>query len=122
MSFCCARSNSASSSGDWPGMNIRKSAPSFAFLIKNAKDGALFLMFMPGQSPLLEALLDRAQQNDIYVRGVVSTMMASKNGDIVSVGGEVVKSGAPKRSFHDDVQLPHGVDARNEPSWADVEF
>jgi hypothetical protein len=91
-------------------------------LIKNAKEGALFLMFMPGQSPLLEALLDRAQQNDIYVRGVVSTMMASKNGDIVSVGGEVVKSGAPKQSFHDDVQLPHGVDAQNEPSWADVEF
>ena len=91
-------------------------------LIKNAKDGALFLMFMPGQSPLLEALLDRAQQNDIYVRGVVSTMMASKNGDIVSVGGEVVKSGAPKQSFHDDVQLPDGVDPQNEPSWADVEF
>ncbi|SEC42979.1 phospholipase D-like domain-containing protein [Bradyrhizobium erythrophlei] len=91
-------------------------------LIKNAKDGALFLMFMPGQSPLLDALLVRAQQNDIYVRGVVSTMMASKNGDIVSVGGEVVKSGAPQQSFHDDVQLPHGVSATNEPSWADVEF
>ncbi|MBR0801067.1 hypothetical protein JQ615_37475 [Bradyrhizobium jicamae] len=91
-------------------------------LIGNAKSGALFLMFMPGQSPLLEALLDRAQQNDIYVRGVVSTVMASKNGDIVSVGGEVVKSGAPAQSFHDDVQLPHGVSATNEPSWADVEF
>ncbi|WP_200914626.1 phospholipase D-like domain-containing protein [Bradyrhizobium viridifuturi] len=91
-------------------------------LIKNAKDGALFLMFMPGQSPLLSALLDRAQQNDVYVRGVVSTMMASKNGDIVSVGGQVVKSGAPAQSFHDDVQLPHGVNATNEPSWADVEF
>ncbi|UGY04062.1 phospholipase D-like domain-containing protein [Bradyrhizobium quebecense] len=91
-------------------------------LIKNAKDGALFLMFMPGQSPLLDALLVRAQQSDIYVRGVVSTMMASKSGDIVSVGGEVVKSGAPKQSFHDDVQLPHGVSATNEPSWADVEF
>ncbi|WP_420964752.1 phospholipase D-like domain-containing protein [Bradyrhizobium sp. B120] len=91
-------------------------------LIKNAKGGALFLMFMPGQSPLLDSLLDRAQQNDIYVRGVVSTMMPSKNGNIVSVGGEVVKSGAPQQSFHDDVQLPHGVSATNEPSWADVEF
>ncbi|ERF85986.1 hypothetical protein JQ559_03300 [Bradyrhizobium viridifuturi] len=91
-------------------------------LIKNAKDGALFLMFMPGQSPLLSALLDRAQQNDMYVRGVVSTMMPSKNGNIVSVGGQVVKSGAPAQSFHDDVQLPHGVNATNEPSWADVEF
>ncbi|MFV2384056.1 hypothetical protein ACNIUS_24250, partial [Escherichia coli] len=78
-------------------------------------------MFMPGQSPLLSALLDRAQQNDMYVRGVVSTMMPSKNGNIVSVGGQVVKSGAPAQSFHDDVQLPHGVHATNEPSWADVE-
>jgi phosphatidylserine/phosphatidylglycerophosphate/cardiolipin synthase-like enzyme len=91
-------------------------------LIKNAKSGAAFLMFMPGQSPLLEALLDRAQQNDIYVRGVVSTMMPSKNGDIVSVGGQVVKSGSPPQEFHDDVQLPHGVSAQNEPSWADIEF
>ncbi|MDH2380520.1 phospholipase D-like domain-containing protein [Bradyrhizobium sp. CER78] len=91
-------------------------------LIKNARDGALFLMFMPGQSPLLSALLDRAQQNDVYVRGVVSTMMASKNGNIVSVGGQVVKSGAPAQSFHDDVQLPHNVNPTNEPSWADVEF
>jgi phosphatidylserine/phosphatidylglycerophosphate/cardiolipin synthase-like enzyme len=91
-------------------------------LIKNAKDGALFLMFMPGQSPLLDALLGRAQDNDIYVRGVVSSVTPSKNGDIASVGGEVVKSGAPTQSFHDDVQLPHGVSATNEPSWADVEF
>ena len=91
-------------------------------LIKNAKSGAVFLMFMPGQSPLLEALLGRAQQNDIYVRGVVSTMMPSKNGDIVSVGGQVVKSGSPPQEFHDDVQLPHGVSAQNEPSWADIEF
>jgi phosphatidylserine/phosphatidylglycerophosphate/cardiolipin synthase-like enzyme len=91
-------------------------------LIKNAKDGALFLMFMPGQSPLLDALLSRAQDNDIYVRGVVSSVTPSKNGDIASVGGQVVKSGAPTQSFHDDVQLPHGVSATNEPSWADVEF
>jgi phosphatidylserine/phosphatidylglycerophosphate/cardiolipin synthase-like enzyme len=79
-------------------------------------------MFMPGQSPLLDALLGRAQDNDIYVRGVVSSVTPSKNGDIASVGGEVVKSGAPTQSFHDDVQLPHGVSATNEPSWADVEF
>jgi phosphatidylserine/phosphatidylglycerophosphate/cardiolipin synthase-like enzyme len=91
-------------------------------LINGAKDGALFLMFMPGQSPLLDALLGRAQQNDVYVRGVVSTMMPSQNGTIVSVGGQVVKSGSPPQEFHDDVQLPHGVSVQNEPSWADVEF
>ena len=91
-------------------------------LIGGAKEGALFLMFMPGQSPLLDALLDRSQKNDIYVRGVVSTMMPSKNGDIVAVGGQVVKSGAPSQSFHDNVELPAGVSAADQPSWADIEF
>jgi phosphatidylserine/phosphatidylglycerophosphate/cardiolipin synthase-like enzyme len=91
-------------------------------LIAGAKEGALFLMFMPGQSPLLSALLDRSKQNDIYVRGVVSTMMPSQNGDIVAVGGQVVKSGAPAQSFHDNVQLPAGVSAQDHPSWADTEF
>jgi phosphatidylserine/phosphatidylglycerophosphate/cardiolipin synthase-like enzyme len=91
-------------------------------LIAGAKEGALFLMFMPGQSPLLSALLDRSKQNDIYVRGVVSTMMPSKNGDIVAVGGQVVKSGAPAQAFHDNVHLPAGVTAQDHPSWADTEF
>jgi phosphatidylserine/phosphatidylglycerophosphate/cardiolipin synthase-like enzyme len=91
-------------------------------LIAGAKEGALFLMFMPGQSPLLEALLGRSQQNDIYVRGVVSTMMPSKNGDIVAVGGQVVKSGAPAQSFHDNVHLPAGVSAKDRPSWEETEF
>jgi phosphatidylserine/phosphatidylglycerophosphate/cardiolipin synthase-like enzyme len=91
-------------------------------LIAGAKQGALFLMFMPGQSPLLSALLDRSKQNDIYVRGVISTMMPTKNGDIVAVGGQVVKSGAPAQSFHDNVQLPAGVSAKDHPSWEETEF
>ena len=91
-------------------------------LIAGAQEGALFLMFMPGQSPLLEALLGRSQQNDIYVRGVISTMMPTKNGDIVVVGGQVVKSGAPAQAFHDNVQLPAGVSAKDHPSWEETEF
>jgi phosphatidylserine/phosphatidylglycerophosphate/cardiolipin synthase-like enzyme len=91
-------------------------------LIAGAKEGALFLMFMPGQSPLLGALLDRSKQNDIYVRGVVSTMMPTNNGDIVAVGGQVVKSGAPAQSFHDNVHLPAGVSAKDHPSWEETEF
>jgi phosphatidylserine/phosphatidylglycerophosphate/cardiolipin synthase-like enzyme len=91
-------------------------------LIAGAKAGALFLMFMPGQSPLLGALLDRAQQNNIYVRGVVSTVMPTKTGDIVAVGGRVVKSGAPSQEFHDDVTLPAGVSAKDHPSWEETEF
>ena len=94
-------------------------------LIAGAKEGALFLMFMPGQSPLLSALLDRAQKNDIYVRGVVSSVTPPKNatdGDITKVGGEVVKSGAPPQSFHDDVPLPSGISDNDKPSWAETEF
>jgi len=92
-------------------------------LIHGAKHGALFLMFMPGQSPLLKALLDRVRNNDIYVRGVVSTVNpAKKDGDVGSVGGQVVKSGAPAQEFHDDVLLPAGVSENDKPSFAETEF
>jgi phosphatidylserine/phosphatidylglycerophosphate/cardiolipin synthase-like enzyme len=91
-------------------------------LIAGAKEGVLFLMFMPGQSPLLDALLDRAQKNDIYVRGVVSSIRPSEKGDITKVGGQVVKSGAPAQSFHDDVELPSGINEDDKPSWAETEF
>ena len=92
-------------------------------LIARAKHGALFLMFMPGQSPLLNALLARVVQNDLYVRGVVSSVNAPKKaGDIGSVGGQVVKSGAPSQAFHDNVLLPAGLDVADKPSWAEAEF
>jgi phosphatidylserine/phosphatidylglycerophosphate/cardiolipin synthase-like enzyme len=91
-------------------------------LIAGAKQGALFLMFMPGQSPLLDALLDRVKQNNIYVRGVVSTITPSNKGDISAVGGQVVKSGAPAQAFHDNVELPAGVSIEDDPSWEETEF
>src|SRR5260370_5428668 len=91
-------------------------------LIARAKEGALFLMFMPGQSPLLGALLDRVKTNDIYVRGVVSSLTPSANGDITKVGGEEVKSGAPPQSFHDDVPLPSGISEKDKPSWEETGF
>ena len=87
-----------------------------------ATAGILFLMFMPGQSPLLGALLDRVLQNDIYVRGVVSRVQPSKTGNIVSVGGQVVKSGAPPQAFHRNVFLPSGISEDDKPSWAEAEF
>jgi phosphatidylserine/phosphatidylglycerophosphate/cardiolipin synthase-like enzyme len=92
-------------------------------LIAKATEGILFLMFTPGQSPLLKALLERVQKNDVYVRGVVSNVTTSKNGgEIGSVGGQVVKSGAPPQEFHHDVELPAGVSERDKPSWAETEF
>jgi phosphatidylserine/phosphatidylglycerophosphate/cardiolipin synthase-like enzyme len=92
-------------------------------LIAGATEGILFLMFMPGQSPLLQALLDRVEKNDIYVRGVVSSVTTSKNGGTIgSVGGQVIKSGAPAQEFHNDVELPAGVSEGDKPSWAETEF
>ncbi|HEV2628568.1 MAG TPA: phospholipase D-like domain-containing protein [Pseudolabrys sp.] len=94
-------------------------------LIAGAKHGILFLMFAPGNSPLLKALLDRVLKNDIYVRGVVSRVVPPKNptdGDVTKVGGEVVKSGAPAQDFYDDVTLPSGVSAEDHPSWEETEF
>jgi phosphatidylserine/phosphatidylglycerophosphate/cardiolipin synthase-like enzyme len=94
-------------------------------LIAGAKEGALFLMFMPGQSPLLKALLDRVRKNDIYVRGVVSSITSPKDpkdGDVTKIEGQVVKSGAPAQSFHDDVPLPSGISEDDKPSWAETEF
>jgi phosphatidylserine/phosphatidylglycerophosphate/cardiolipin synthase-like enzyme len=90
-------------------------------LIKGAKQGCLFLMFTPGQSPLLSAVLDRAKENEIYVRGVVSQVRPGK-GNIIEVGGEVVKSGAEPAAFHHDILLPAGVAAEARPSWAEAEF
>lgn len=92
-------------------------------LIAGATEGILFLMFMPGQSPLLKALLDRVQKNDIYVRGVVSSVTTSKHGGTIgTVGGQVIKSGAPAQEFHHDVELPAGVTEGDRPSWAETEF
>lgn len=92
-------------------------------LMAGATEGILFLMFTPGQSPLLKALLDRVEKNDIYVRGVVSNVATTKNGgDVASVGGQVVKSGAPAQEFHHDVELPAGISEGDRPSWAETEF
>jgi phosphatidylserine/phosphatidylglycerophosphate/cardiolipin synthase-like enzyme len=89
-------------------------------LIAGARRGIVFLMFMPGNSPLLQALLDRAQANDIYVRGVVSRVQGS--GPVVSVGGQVVKSGTAPEEFHSDILVPAGITEAHRPSWAETEF
>ena len=85
-----------------------------------ARQGIVFLMFMPGDSPLLKDLLTRAQANDIYIRGVVSRVQP--NGPIVSVGGQVIKSGADAEEFHRDILVPAGITEAHRPSWAETEF
>jgi hypothetical protein len=53
-------------------------------IIRKADTGLFFLNFTPGQSPLLNALLDRSQgPTGPYVRGVVSEVKESKTGKII---------------------------------------
>jgi len=85
-------------------------------------DGLFFLMFMPGQSPLLDALLKRAEGKvGPYVRGVVSTVTASRNGEIEESNGRVIRSGQEK-NVRDSTLLPAGVPADNAPAWEREEF
>jgi phosphatidylserine/phosphatidylglycerophosphate/cardiolipin synthase-like enzyme len=91
-------------------------------LIRNAQDGLFFLMFTPGQSPLLNALLDRSQgATGPYVRGVVSEVRESKNGTIIAHGARVIRTGEEKK-FRDSTLLPDGLPKDKLPSWAREEF
>jgi phosphatidylserine/phosphatidylglycerophosphate/cardiolipin synthase-like enzyme len=48
-------------------------------LVNGAKQGIVFLMFMPGKSPILDAIVNRQAQDDrLFVKGVVSTLDASE--------------------------------------------
>jgi phosphatidylserine/phosphatidylglycerophosphate/cardiolipin synthase-like enzyme len=91
-------------------------------LIDGAADGLFFLMFTPGQSPLLNALLDRSQgEVGPYVRGVVSEVRESSNGTIISHNAHVIRRGEEKL-FRDSTLLPDGLPHDNLPSWAREEF
>lgn len=74
----------------------------------SAKQGALFLMFMPGQSPLLEALIERAKAGNGYVRGVLSTVSAKGKG-IIAIDGQVVNAGDPIHAYSRQVLVPANV-------------
>lgn len=91
-------------------------------LINDAKDGLFFLMFTPGQSPLLDALLVRSQGAlGPYVRGVVSEVRETANGTIIAHGARVIRRGEEKE-FRDSTLLPDGLPQDNLPSWAKEEF
>src|SRR5262249_27786072 len=87
-------------------------------LIRNAQDGLFFLMFMPGQSPLLNALLDgRKGKPAQYVRGVVSKAGEKKKGTIIERGPGVIGPGEEK-IFCDSPFLPGGAPGNNFPPGA----
>lgn len=44
-------------------------------LVENARDGILFLMFQPGKSPILNAVVKRqGEEKGLFVKGVISTV------------------------------------------------
>ena len=91
--------------------------------IAKAKQGILFLMFTPGDSPLLNTLLGRVKANDgLYVRGVVSTVTTSKNSKIEAQKAQVISNDAPDGTFHQEVLVPDGETSKNLPPWALEEF
>ena len=90
--------------------------------IKAAQQAVFFLMFEPGESPLLEAILQRSGEADgPFIRGVVSTVVQTKSGSIVSQGSHVIMEGVDKAT-DDDVVLPDGVGEADRPTWAFDEF
>ena len=99
-------------------------------LINFARDGLLFLMFTPGQSPLLAALMARAQaEGGPHVRGVVSEVSAppagsaaAASGDVASHTARVVSTGGRSATLRDRPLQPDGLPADNLPSWAREEF
>lgn len=93
--------------------------------IANAKQGILFLMFQPGESPLLTALLDKARdERDLYVRGVVSTVKETLNGTVKEHKAQVYRTGKTEAppELNEKVFTPTGVPESNTPSWALQEF
>ncbi|MYN17370.1 phospholipase [Rugamonas sp. FT107W] len=91
--------------------------------IAKAKHGVLFLMFMPGQSPLLEALLARVAEADApYIRGVVSAVTQSEKGVVTEHNAQVIANGVDPQRFHNEVLKPDGVPPANLPKWALEEF
>jgi len=62
---------------------------------------------------------DRVQQV-IYVRG--PGVCTTTSGDIGAVDGEAVESGAPAQTFHDDMELPVGINEADRAFCAEVAF
>jgi len=76
-------------------------------LVNNAKDGILFVMFMPGQEPLASIL--QRQQAGLYVRGVVSTLPTGSKAN-PSLTYQIMNGDGYKNHLLEVIQ-PAGADA-----------
>lgn len=74
--------------------------------VKKAREGILFLMFMPGPSGILKDVTARSTEPDLYVRGVVSTLPGGI-GDESAVDVNLV-DGKERRRIKLDIIQPEG--------------
>lgn len=75
--------------------------------VNKAKEGILFLMFMPGAKGLLSRVFERSVEPDLYVRGVVSTLPKGV-GDESEVQVNLV-DGTERRRVRLNIIQPNGV-------------
>lgn len=75
--------------------------------VKSARQGILFLMFMPGSTGLFSAVAARSAEPNLYVRGVVSELPNGR-GDESAVDVNLIH-GATHTPFHLDIVEPEGV-------------
>jgi phosphatidylserine/phosphatidylglycerophosphate/cardiolipin synthase-like enzyme len=75
--------------------------------VKNAREGILFLMFMPGSTGLFSTVAARSAEPNLYVRGVVSELPNGR-GDESAVDVNLI-DGENHTSLHLDVIQPEGV-------------
>jgi phosphatidylserine/phosphatidylglycerophosphate/cardiolipin synthase-like enzyme len=78
--------------------------------VNKAKQGILFLMFMPGAKGLLARVFERSSEPDFYVRGVVSTL-PNGLGDESQVDVSLV-DGTERKRVRLSIIQPEGVKHR----------
>jgi phosphatidylserine/phosphatidylglycerophosphate/cardiolipin synthase-like enzyme len=75
--------------------------------VKKAREGILFLMFMPGSAGLFSTVAARSAEPNLYVRGVVSELPNGR-GDESAVDVNLI-DGPNHKPLHLDIIQPEGV-------------
>jgi phosphatidylserine/phosphatidylglycerophosphate/cardiolipin synthase-like enzyme len=76
--------------------------------VEKAREGILFLMFMPGEAGLFSTVAARSSEPNLYVRGVVSTLPRGKDDpSLLDVG---LIDGRNHTSLHLDIIQPEGAE------------
>jgi PLD-like domain len=76
--------------------------------VQKAKEGILFLMFMPGSTGLFSTVAARSAEPDLYVRGVVSELPNGR-GDESAVDVNLIAR-ASNKLLHLDIIEPEGIE------------